>query len=82
MIIGSNYLQRTKYPFIMNNRNIKSSFTLLQNKLSNNDIIIITSKFVLYENAIFTKYYNSWEETNEDAESFINSLGFSSKNWL
>jgi hypothetical protein len=63
-------------------RKIKSSFTLLQNKLSNDKYIIITSKFVLYENIIYVKDNNSWKETNENAESLINSLGFFSKDCL
>jgi hypothetical protein len=62
-------------------RIIKSSFTLLQNKLSDNDeIIIITSKFVLYKNKTYIKDNNSWKKTDEDAESLIDSFGFSSKN--
>jgi hypothetical protein len=60
-------------------RSIKSSFTLLQNKLSSNDKIIITSKFVLFNNITYVKDNNSWKQTNENAESLIYSLGFLSK---
>jgi len=56
-------------------RNTKSSLTFLQNKLSNNnEVIIITSKFVLYENDIYIKEDNIWKKTDKLADSLINSL--------
>ena len=44
----------------MDHKNTKSSLTFLQNKLSKNNIILITSKYVLYENNYYIKKDNIW----------------------